>query len=489
MVRCYDHGTSYDTVRCRFTEISEPEWIPSDGRRCRNYYVLGDKTKRYRHAVRRVHTNYGSMHFPSAMNTTNDVNNEGNVDTTTQDMTNVTIRDRDATSTTTPPESRGQTPEPPVSTSVLTEAVESTPATMVQMMADIQEALKALPQLNQQLNHLTLQVQQGEERNRQQFEVYDKLFAATPEPSVDNGSMGSHDTPKEEPQNTEGAVPETEPLPLREKGSETTEGQSDPSPAVDTSHVQPFIKALGVKPVDRQTVKRENEVTTTGVTSSSEPPNDPGDDDDESVKSKGSNKKTKKSRSRKSLLPATTPDGGKDDKGTDLLVHATGITPPTSRKTKAFDFEKARSLGKEVHAQATDQRALPLDMAENISVLLVTDSQNLPVRRSWTVILDWSLNAIKSRSDVVGVSRSTTDVMTPERRVQSVPSVKKARIKRLVLPIHRNDLYSSGMAMKSRRRSSRINGSRQQNSSSKYKPEKQALTTISSTRCTHDLPE
>ena len=106
-VLCYDHGTSYDTVKCHFTEISEPQWVPPDERRCKIYYELSDKI-RVRHAVRRVHTNCGSMHFPSAMNTTNDVNNEGDVDTTEQDTTNVTIRDRNATSDTTPSESRGE---------------------------------------------------------------------------------------------------------------------------------------------------------------------------------------------------------------------------------------------------------------------------------------------------------------------------------------------------------------------------------------------
>ena len=110
MVLYFDYGTPYDTVRCHYTEISEPQWIPSDGRRCRDYYVLSEKTtKRDGHAVRSIHTNSGFMNFSSAMNTNNDENNEGNVDLTTQDTTNVTIRDRNAPSTTTPTESRGET--------------------------------------------------------------------------------------------------------------------------------------------------------------------------------------------------------------------------------------------------------------------------------------------------------------------------------------------------------------------------------------------
>ena len=100
MVLCYDHGTLYDTVRCHFTEISEPQWIPSDGRRCRNYYELGEKTnKRDRHAVSTVHTNYGLM-YPSALNINNDDNNEGNVVLTTKDTPHVTIRDRNTPLTT-----------------------------------------------------------------------------------------------------------------------------------------------------------------------------------------------------------------------------------------------------------------------------------------------------------------------------------------------------------------------------------------------------
>ncbi len=160
----------YDVVRCHFTEISEPKWVPPDERRCKNYYELSDKI-RVRHAVRRVHTNCGSMHFPSAMNTTNDVNNEGDVDTTEQDTTHVTIRDRNATSDTTPSESRGEIQQSHDSTSAPTEAVESTPANMVQMMETLQETLRVIPLMNQQLNHLTLQVQQGEERNRQQLSL------------------------------------------------------------------------------------------------------------------------------------------------------------------------------------------------------------------------------------------------------------------------------------------------------------------------------
>ena len=101
------YGAPYETVRCNFTKTSEPEWFPSDGRRCSNYYVLSDK-KRDRHAVRTVHTNYGSMHFPSALNTNNDENTEGNVDLTTKDTPHVTIKDRNTPLTT--PAGRGERP-------------------------------------------------------------------------------------------------------------------------------------------------------------------------------------------------------------------------------------------------------------------------------------------------------------------------------------------------------------------------------------------
>ena len=43
---------------------------------------------------------------------------------------------------------------------------------MVNMMATIQEALKALPQLTQQLKHFTLQVQPSEVRTRHNGIVY-----------------------------------------------------------------------------------------------------------------------------------------------------------------------------------------------------------------------------------------------------------------------------------------------------------------------------
>ena len=115
----FAYGAPYDTVRCHFTETSEPQWIPSDGRRCRDYYVLSEKTnKRARHAARLIHTNSGLM-YPSTMNTNNDENNEGNVGLTTHDTPHVTIRDRDTTSNTTPTESRGEAQQSPVSTSII----------------------------------------------------------------------------------------------------------------------------------------------------------------------------------------------------------------------------------------------------------------------------------------------------------------------------------------------------------------------------------
>ena len=175
----------------------------------------------------------------------------------------------------------------------------------------------SIPHL-QNPNRNTAHIGHGSE----EFEVYEELFANS-EPRSDNGSTGSQDTPKEEPQEEEGAVPETQPLPKRETGSEQTEGSSEPSPGVETSVIQPFLDALGVKPVDRSTIKPEKEVATTGAISSSEPLDNPGNDDDESVKSSGSKKQRKKtSKARRSLLPATTPEGGKDSKETDLLVHS-----------------------------------------------------------------------------------------------------------------------------------------------------------------------
>ena len=164
MVLHFACRTPYDTVRCHFTEISEPSWIPYDGRRCRDYYVLGEKTnKRVRHAARLVHTNHGLM-YPSAMNTNNDENNEGNVDLTTQDTPHVTIRDRN-TPLTTPAGSRGETPQSPVSPSVLSEEATQSPvssnvlseaeenisASKATTLASIQSALKILPELTQQI--------------------------------------------------------------------------------------------------------------------------------------------------------------------------------------------------------------------------------------------------------------------------------------------------------------------------------------------------
>ena len=77
MAPYFAYGAPYDTVRCHYTnEISESQWIPSDGRRCLDYYVLSEKTKRARHAVRLTHTNSGLM-YPPAMSANNDEKNGG----------------------------------------------------------------------------------------------------------------------------------------------------------------------------------------------------------------------------------------------------------------------------------------------------------------------------------------------------------------------------------------------------------------------------
>ena len=96
-------------------------------------------------------------------------------------------------------------------------------------------------------------------------------------------------------------------------------------------------------------------------------------------------------------------------KTTKILIYlcTQRVLHPLHPKTKAFDFEKARNLGKEVHAQATDQRALPLDMAEGIirvaghgftkfisaeeldcNIGLVLERNQTTLRRGWGLEID-----------------------------------------------------------------------------------------------------
>ena len=242
MVLCYDHGALYDTVRCHFTEISEHQWIPYDGRRCRDYYVLGEKTnKRVRHAARLVHTNHGLM-YPSTMITNNDENNEGNVDLTTNDTPHVTIRDRNTPLTTPARGSRGETPLSPVSPSVLSEspaspnglseAVENIPTSKANTLASIQSALKIPPELTQQMKHLTLKVEKGEERVPKQFTIHE-LLQAESETDSDDGSIGLQEYTLESRQEVDGVHYDSPVPPGREPDGNWTQGRSGPSPQVE----------------------------------------------------------------------------------------------------------------------------------------------------------------------------------------------------------------------------------------------------------------
>ena len=318
MAPYFAYGAPYETVRCHFTKTSEPEWFPSDGRRCRNYYELGEKTnKRDRHAVSTVHTNHDLM-YPSALNTNNDDNNEGQVDTTTQDTPHVTIRDRN-TPLTTPAGSRGDAPQSPVSPSVLSEspaspnglseAVENIPTSKANTLASIQSALKIPPELTQQMKHLTLKVEKGEERVPKQFTIHE-LLQAESDTDSDDGSIGLQEYTLESRQEVDGVHYDSPVPPGREPDGNWTQGRSGPSPQVEL--------ATDVTGVPSEATR---------ASSSGQLEYDPGDDE-----SSDDDKKSvmlqefpmaslmalcRRTPCRKFLIPATAPKGGKDSTKTD----------------------------------------------------------------------------------------------------------------------------------------------------------------------------
>ena len=281
MVVPYVHGVPYDTVRCHFSkDISELEWIPSDGRRCRDYYVLSEKTKRTRHAFRLTHTNSGLM-YPPAMSANNVEKNGGEVVPTT-DTPHVTTRDRKKSSATRE-EQTGEAPqsmiEEPASRVLdenltemvgnIVEGVIHVPESMANMLAGSQEALKLIPVLNGQMNCSTLQFERSEERVQKQLislnDELNELQAEKSEIIVDDiGSIGSNENTLKE----FAAAPE--PVPPPETGGERkAEGSNEPSPRFEKANDEIGVTSEAVK-----------------ANSLGPPDDDPGDDDNSDDESK-----------------------------------------------------------------------------------------------------------------------------------------------------------------------------------------------------------
>ena len=176
-----------------------------------------------------MHTNSGIVQ-PPAMSTNNDESNGGEVVLTIDNTPHVTVRGR-TTPPTTPEKPREEASQSPVSNSALSEAVKNT-ASMVNMLASFQDALKLLPDLAEQKNHLTSKVEKGEEQVQKQFTI-NKLLQARSETNSDDGSIGLQGYILESRQEVEGAHYDSTVPSGREPDGEWTQGRSGPSPQVE----------------------------------------------------------------------------------------------------------------------------------------------------------------------------------------------------------------------------------------------------------------
>ena len=340
-------GGPHDTVRCYFTTFShELPVFPYEGRRCSNYYVTG--YERAGHAVRKLHTNSGLMH-PSASTSNDEKNNYGgDLDLTATDMANVTIRDR--TPSTNPGELRGKALASMESSSGSSDSTEhvlsdNTPESMDNMIASFQSVITLLPALADKMNHLTLQVEREHEQVQAKFESLQHDFSTLRQENSGSGldeagSIGSygntlHDLFPDE----EGA---TQAIPTPETGG-GRETESSNGPLLE-------VKALALQSID----KPKAIVKALTLTCSSVPgDNDP--DDDETVKSQGPSKMvmqlvhSRSTPSRKSLIPATTPEGGEDSTKTDRSLDDRHRRFPEN-------LLKARKYGSTVFKEANEQR-------------------------------------------------------------------------------------------------------------------------------------
>ena len=308
-------GGPHDTVRCYFTTFShELPVFPYEGRRCSNYYVTG--YERAGHAVRKLHTNSGLMH-PSASTSNDEKNNYGgDLDLTATVMANVTIRDR--TPSTNPGELRGKALASMESSSGSSDSTEhvlsdNTPESMDNMIASFQSVITLLPALADKMNHLTLQVEREHEQVQAKFESLQHDFSTLRQENSGSGldeagSIGSygntlHDLFPDE----EGA---TQAIPTPETGG-GRETESSNGPLLE-------VKALALQSIDKpKAIVKALTLTCSSV------PGDDDPDDDETVKSQGPSKMvmqlvhSRSTPSRKSLIPATTPEGGEDSTKTD----------------------------------------------------------------------------------------------------------------------------------------------------------------------------
>ena len=340
-------GGPHDTVRCYFTTFShELPVFPYEGRRCSNYYVTG--YERAGHAVRKLHTNSGLMH-PSASTSNDEKNNYGgDLDLTATDMANVTIRDR--TPSTNPGELRGKALASMESSSGSSDSTEhvlsdNTPESMDNMIASFQSVITLLPALADKMNHLTLQVEREHEQVQAKFESLQHDFSTLRQENSGSGldeagSIGSYgNTPHDLFPDEEGA---TQAIPTPETGG-GRETESSNGPLLE-------VKALALQSID----KPKAIVKALTLTCSSVPgDNDP--DDDETVKSQGPSKMVmqlvhkRSTPSRKSLIPATTPEGGEDSTKTDRSLDDRHRRFPEN-------LVKARKYGSTVFKEANEQR-------------------------------------------------------------------------------------------------------------------------------------
>ena len=340
-------GGPHDTVRCYFTTFShELPVFPYEGRRCSNYYVTG--YERAGHAVRKLHTNSGLMH-PSASTSNDEKSNYGgNLDLTATVMANVTIRDR--TPSTNPGELRGKALASMKSSSGSSDSTEhvlsdNTPESMDNMIASFQSVITLLPALADKMNHLTLQVEREHEQVQAKFESLQHDFSTLRQENSGSGldeagSIGSYgNTPHDLFPDEEGA---TQAIPTPETGG-GRETESSNGPLLE-------VKALALQSID----KPKAIVKALTLTCSSVPgDNDP--DDDETVKSQGPSKMvmqlvhSRSTPSRKSLIPATTPEGGEDSTKTDRSLDDRHRRFPEN-------LLKARKYGSTVFKEANEQR-------------------------------------------------------------------------------------------------------------------------------------
>ena len=397
-------GGPHDTVRRYYTnDTSTHEFLDFlyKGRRCNDQYVTKfERTSKWENAVRMSHTDYGLMH-PPAMSTNNDERGGGDLDLTEQTLANVTIRDR--TPSTNPGELREKAPASSESSRGSVGGMNVlTPDTVIKMMASIDTMVNMLPDLSEKMNTLTQRVEREHEQVQAQFESLQQDFNTLRQENSESGldpagSMGSHgNTPNDVYQEEEGTHQSDSDT--KDGGCRETEGKIEPTPEVKT-----FGSTSGV--LDEHQTAAEDVNAPTFVSSPAPGDDDPGDDD-ESVKSRGSSKK-RKQKPRKSLIPATTPDGGKDSTETDMLILSMTTTQLQNRKMKPFDHDKVIKLATKVFAEGSDNRAFPLDMLDQIirvagtgftnfisaeeilcNFELVLDRNGITLRKGWGLEVD-----------------------------------------------------------------------------------------------------